>query len=43
MSIQPPFTWETIMELRNVDELIRTLAWAAEGAKKNGSRSKTMM
>lgn len=34
MSIQPPFTWETIMEPRHVDELIRTLALAVEGAKK---------
>lgn len=34
MSIQPPFTWEAIMEPQKVDELIRTLASAAEGAKK---------
>jgi hypothetical protein len=34
MSIQPPFTWEAIMEPWKVDELIRTLALAAEGAKK---------
>jgi len=34
MSIQPPFTWDAIMEPRMVDELIRTLALAAEDAKK---------
>jgi hypothetical protein len=34
MSIQPPFTWEAIMEPVLVDELIRTLALAAEDAKK---------
>jgi hypothetical protein len=33
MSIQPPFTWDAIMEPRMVDELIRTLALAAEDAK----------
>jgi hypothetical protein len=38
MSIQPPFTWGAIMEPRNVDELIRTLALAAEGAKKIAGR-----
>jgi len=34
MSIQPPFTWDAIMEPGMVDELIRTLALAAEDAKK---------
>jgi hypothetical protein len=34
MSIQPPFTWEAIMEPWKVDELIRTLMLAAEGAKR---------
>jgi hypothetical protein len=34
MSIQPPFTWEAIMEPGKVEELIRTLTLAAEGAKK---------
>jgi len=34
MSIQPPFTWDAIMEPGMVDELIRTLAPAAEDAKK---------
>ena len=34
MSIQPPFTWEAIMEPGMVDELIRTLALAIEDAKK---------
>ncbi len=34
MSIQPPFTWEAIMEPWKVEELIRTLMLAAEGAKR---------
>lgn len=34
MSIQPPFTWETILEPEKVDELIRTLALATNSAKK---------
>lgn len=34
MSIQPPFTWEAIMEPDKVDELIRTLAVATNSAKK---------
>lgn len=34
MSIQPPFTWEAIMEPEKVDELIRTLAVATNRAKK---------
>lgn len=34
MSIQPPFTWEAIMKPEKVDELIRTLAAATNGAKK---------
>ena len=34
MSIQPPFTWEAIMEPVLGDELIRMLALAAEDAKK---------
>lgn len=34
MSIQPPFTWEAIMEPEKVDELIRTLALATDGARK---------
>jgi|GEM_PF-2813272 len=34
MSIQPPFTWDAIMEPGMVEELIRTLALAAEDAKK---------
>lgn len=37
MSIQPPFTWEAIMDIRNIDKLIRTLTLAAEGAKKMAS------
>ncbi len=32
MSIQPPFTWDAIMEPGMVEELIRTLALAAEDA-----------
>jgi hypothetical protein len=38
MSIRPPFTWEAIMEPWKVDELIQTLALAAEGAKKTTMR-----
>lgn len=38
LSIQPPFTWGAIMEPRNADELIRTLALAAEGARKMAGR-----
>lgn len=34
MSIQPPFTWEAIMEPGKVDELMRTLGLAREDAKK---------
>ncbi len=34
MSIQPPFTWEAIMEPGKIEELIRTLTLAAESAKK---------
>lgn len=34
MSIQPPFTWEAIMEPEKVDELIRALAVATSSAKK---------
>jgi hypothetical protein len=34
MSIQPPFTWEAIMDPSKVEELIRTLMLATEGAKK---------
>jgi len=34
MSIQPPFTWDASMEPGMVEELIRTLALAAEDAKK---------
>ncbi len=38
MSIQPPFTWDAIMEPKMVDELIRTLGLAAEDAKQMVSR-----
>lgn len=34
VSIQPPFTWEAIMEPGKVDELMRTLGLAREDAKK---------
>lgn len=34
VSIQPPFTWEAIMEPGKVDELIRVLAQAREAATK---------
>ncbi len=33
MSIQPPFTWEAIMDPTKVDELIGTLTQAKEAAK----------
>jgi len=33
MSIQPPFTWDAIMEPGMVDELIRTLVLTVEDAK----------
>ncbi|MGH3824117.1 MAG: hypothetical protein ACRDRA_14995 [Pseudonocardiaceae bacterium] len=32
MSIMPPFTWEAIMEIRKVDELIHELGLAREEA-----------
>ena len=32
VSIQPPFTWEAIMEPGKVDELIKTLGLAREDA-----------
>lgn len=41
MSIQPPFTWEAIMELSKVEELIRTLMLTADGAKKMAMRYRT--
>ena len=34
MSIQPPFTWEAIMEPSKVDELMRALGLAREAAQK---------
>jgi hypothetical protein len=34
MSIQPPFTWEAIMEPGKVDELMRTLELAREDVKR---------
>lgn len=34
MSIDPPFTWEAIMEPNKVDELIRTLHQAAADARR---------
>lgn len=34
MSIEPPFTWEAIMEPSKVDEVIRMLRQAAEDAKR---------
>lgn len=37
VSIQPPFTWEAIMEPRKVDELMRTLELAREDAKRTVS------
>jgi len=45
MSIEPPFTWEAIMEPEKVDELMHTLGLAREDAKKmaaaRGRRGKT--
>src|SRR6185437_11008545 len=38
MSIQPPFTWEAIMDPSKVEELIRTLMLTADGAKKMAMR-----
>ncbi|MGH4021448.1 MAG: hypothetical protein ACRDT0_19900 [Pseudonocardiaceae bacterium] len=40
LSIQPPFTWEAIMEPAKVVELIRTLGLAAEDAKQMVSRTR---
>lgn len=37
LSIQPPFTWEAIMEPRKVQELVRTLRVAEEEARKGVS------
>lgn len=34
LSIEPPFTWEAIMEPSKVDEVIQTLRQAAEDAKR---------
>jgi len=34
LSIEPPFTWEAIMEPSKVDEVIRTLRQAAEDVKR---------
>ncbi len=34
LSIQPPFTWEAIMPPGKVEELMRTLGWANEDAKR---------
>lgn len=34
MSIQPPFTWEAIIEPKKIDELIGTLTQAKEEAKR---------
>jgi len=41
VSIQPPFTWDAIMEPGMVEVLIRTLALAAEDAKKMVSGTRT--
>lgn len=37
VSVEPPFTWEAIMEPEKVDELIRTLAQARDDARRLGS------
>jgi hypothetical protein len=38
ISIQPPFTWEAIMEPWKVEELVRTLILAAESAQRMAMR-----
>lgn len=38
LSIQPPFTWDAIMEPGKVDEVIRTLTQAAREARIIGGR-----
>lgn len=35
MSISPPFTWEAILDPRNVDELMQVLGLAAAAAQKD--------
>ena len=35
MSIMPPFTWEAIMPLREVDELIHVLGLARDEARRS--------
>lgn len=39
LSIQPPFTWEAIMDPAKVDEVIRALAQAAHDAQVWSSRN----
>lgn len=39
VSIQPPFTWEGIMDPEKVEVLIRTLAQAKEAAMEQSRRS----
>lgn len=41
MSIEPPFTWDAIMEPRKVDELIRTLVQARDDAAAIRRRTRT--
>ena len=38
LSIQPPFTWEAIMDPDNVDELMQTLAQAQAEARRIAER-----
>lgn len=39
LSISPPFTWEAIMELGKVDEVLRVLEAARDEARKMTARS----
>ncbi|MGH3765987.1 MAG: hypothetical protein ACRDS0_15340 [Pseudonocardiaceae bacterium] len=41
MSIVPPFTWEAIMELRKVDELVQVLGLARDEARRSVTVSAT--
>lgn len=41
MSIAPPFTWEAIMELGKIDELIHVLGLAREEARRSVTMSVT--
>lgn len=38
MSIEPPFTWEAVMDSAKIDELVRTLKSASEDARQMRDR-----